>query len=84
MLNIRRCVASLSGSTLDMEELDTSSSEDEGRIASLLNRFKRWFLSHAQYLNFFTILLLASVSWIILVLYLILKLNRIVVSFLFE
>lgn len=53
--------ASLSGSTLDMEELDTSSSEDEGRIASLLNRFKRWFLSHAQYLNFFTILLLASV-----------------------
>lgn len=65
-----------------MEELDTSSSEDEGQIASLLNRLKRWFLSHAQYLNFFTILLLASVSQIMLVLYLILQLNREVVSLL--
>lgn len=50
---------------MDMEELNTSLSENEGRIAMLLNRSKRWFLSHAQYLNFFTILLLASVSQII-------------------
>lgn len=52
---------------MDMEELNTSLSENEGRIATLLNRSKRWFLSQAQYLNFFTILLLASVSQIILV-----------------
>ncbi|XP_017224685.1 vacuole membrane protein KMS1 [Daucus carota subsp. sativus] len=53
--------ASLSGEKMNLEELDTSLSKDEGRIATLLNKFKRWFLSHAQYLNFFTILLLASV-----------------------
>ncbi|KAK1387783.1 hypothetical protein POM88_015961 [Heracleum sosnowskyi] len=46
---------------MDMEEMNTSLPENEGRIATLLNRSKRWFLSHAQYLNFFTILLLASV-----------------------
>lgn len=56
---------------MDMEELNTSLSENEGRIATLLNRSKRWFLSHAQYLNFFTILLLASVSQIIPVPYLV-------------
>ncbi|KAJ0647403.1 hypothetical protein HanLR1_Chr15g0561471 [Helianthus annuus] len=42
------------------EELDASSSDNHG-FASILNRLKRWFLSHAQYLSFFTILVLASV-----------------------
>ncbi|KAH6768541.1 SNARE associated Golgi protein family [Perilla frutescens var. frutescens] len=51
--------ASLSGSP--MEELDASSTEEEGFISSRLTQIKRWFLSHAQYLNFFTILVLASV-----------------------
>ncbi|KAK1380047.1 Vacuole membrane protein KMS1 [Heracleum sosnowskyi] len=54
--------ASLSGGKLDaMEELSASSSKDDGWIATRLNQFKRWFLSHAQYLNFFTVLVLASV-----------------------
>ncbi|KAK4478083.1 hypothetical protein RD792_017348 [Penstemon davidsonii] len=54
--------ASLSGSTLDaMKELDTSSTEDDEIISTRLNQIKRWFLSHAQYLNFLTILILASV-----------------------
>ncbi|KAD4179807.1 hypothetical protein E3N88_28398 [Mikania micrantha] len=53
--------ASISGEKIDAaEELDASSSEDNG-VASNLNHMKRWFLSHAQYLNFFTILVLASV-----------------------
>lgn len=54
--------ASLSGGKVDaMEELDASSTGD-GFISTRLNRIKRWFLSHAQFLNFFTILVLASVS----------------------
>ncbi|XP_042065561.1 vacuole membrane protein KMS1-like isoform X2 [Salvia splendens] len=54
--------ASLSGSTVSaMEELDASSTGDEGFLSSLLSRMKRWFLSHAQYMNFFTILVLASI-----------------------
>lgn len=58
--------ASLSGSTVSaMEELDVSSKGDEGFISSRLNQMKRWFLSHAQYMNFFTILVLASVSSLI-------------------
>ena len=57
-------VASMPGSKLDvMEELDASSSEDNGIISTHLNQIKRWFLSHSQYLNFFTILVLASVSF---------------------
>ncbi|CAH1449715.1 unnamed protein product [Lactuca virosa] len=53
--------ASISGDKMDVtEELDASSSENNG-VASNLNHMKRWFLSHAQYLNFFTILVLASV-----------------------
>ncbi|XP_010522303.1 PREDICTED: vacuole membrane protein KMS2 [Tarenaya hassleriana] len=51
--------ASISGEK--MEELDTSSSEDSGFVATRLNRIKCWLLSHSQYLNFFTILVLASV-----------------------
>lgn len=46
-----------------LEELDVSSSENSGVIATRLNQIKRWFLSHSQYLNFFTILVLASVSF---------------------
>ncbi|KAM0070832.1 hypothetical protein Hdeb2414_s0001g00017851 [Helianthus debilis subsp. tardiflorus] len=42
------------------EELDASSSDNHG-FASILNLLKRWFLSHAQCLRFFTILVLASV-----------------------
>lgn len=53
--------ASISGDKMDAtEEVEASSSEDNG-VASNLNHMKRWFLSHAQYLNFFTILVLASV-----------------------
>ncbi|XVE66010.1 hypothetical protein DITRI_Ditri08aG0047300 [Diplodiscus trichospermus] len=54
--------ASLSGSKYDaMEELDASSSEDNGVIATHLKQIKRWLLSHSQHLNFFSILVLASV-----------------------
>ncbi|KAL2463811.1 Vacuole membrane protein KMS1 [Forsythia ovata] len=54
--------ASLSGGKLDaVEELNASSTEDNGFMAARLTQIKRWFLSHAQYLNFFTILVLASV-----------------------
>ncbi|KAF4367854.1 hypothetical protein G4B88_003333 [Cannabis sativa] len=54
--------ASMSGNRLDaMEELDGSSNEDSGFIATHLNKIKRWLLSHAQHLNFLTILVLASV-----------------------
>ncbi|XP_023000445.1 vacuole membrane protein KMS1-like [Cucurbita maxima] len=54
--------ARLSGSRSEaMEELDASSRETNGLISTYLNRIKRWFLSHAQHLNFLTILLLASI-----------------------
>ncbi|KAL6526552.1 meiotic spindle pole body protein Kms1 [Orobanche gracilis] len=50
--------ASLSGGKVNaMEQLDVSSRKDVGFISSV----KRWLLSHAQYLNFFTIVVLASV-----------------------
>ncbi|XP_039143721.1 vacuole membrane protein KMS1-like [Dioscorea cayenensis subsp. rotundata] len=53
--------ARLSGNKLDaMEELDTSS-KDDGFVSAFLKRLKRWFLNHSQHLNFFTILVLASV-----------------------
>lgn len=55
--------ASISGSRVDgMEDLDASSSEDSGFMATYLNRIKRWLLTHSQHLNFFTVLVLASVS----------------------
>lgn len=47
---------------MDMKELDTSSTDDDGFMSARLNQIKSWFLSHAQYLNFVTILVLASVS----------------------
>ncbi|XP_041000840.1 vacuole membrane protein KMS1-like [Juglans microcarpa x Juglans regia] len=54
--------ASISGSKLEaMQELDASPTEGKGFIASRLNQIKHWLLSHSQHLNFFTILVLASV-----------------------
>ncbi|KAK9287603.1 hypothetical protein L1049_016038 [Liquidambar formosana] len=51
-----------SGSEFDaMEELNASSTEDNGVIATYLTRIKRWLVLHTQHLNFFTILVLASV-----------------------
>ncbi|KAL4283403.1 hypothetical protein GQ457_16G028870 [Hibiscus cannabinus] len=44
-----------------MEELDASSSEKSGVIATHLKKIEGWLLSHSQHLNFFTILVLASV-----------------------
>ncbi|KAI3815512.1 hypothetical protein L1987_15183 [Smallanthus sonchifolius] len=53
--------ASISGGKADeLEELNSSTGDHNG-VHSNMDRLKRWFLSHAQYLNFFTILLLASV-----------------------
>ncbi|KAK9048690.1 hypothetical protein SSX86_032344 [Deinandra increscens subsp. villosa] len=53
--------ASISGGKADeLEELDSSTGDHNG-VSSNMRQLKRWFLSHAQYLNFFTILLLASV-----------------------
>lgn len=54
--------AQMSGSRIDpIEELDANATEDNGVVAHHLYSFKRWFLSHAQYLNFATVLVLASV-----------------------
>ncbi|KAL6581766.1 meiotic spindle pole body protein Kms1 [Orobanche minor] len=54
--------ARVSGGTIDaMEELSSSSTGDDGFVSARLVKIKHWFLSHAQYLNFFTILVLASV-----------------------
>jgi hypothetical protein len=41
-----------------MDAMDELDSEDKG----VLNQIKCWFFSHTQHLNFFTILVLASVS----------------------
>ena len=62
-LALKMFPASLSGSRVDgMEELEASPSEDSGFMAANLNRVKRWLLTHSQHLNFFTVLVLASVS----------------------
>ncbi|KAK6913922.1 SNARE associated Golgi protein [Dillenia turbinata] len=52
--------ASLAG-TSTVEELDDSSTDGNGFMARFLGRMKRWLLSHAQRLNFFTVFVLASV-----------------------
>ncbi|KMS95411.1 hypothetical protein BVRB_008510 [Beta vulgaris subsp. vulgaris] len=52
--------ASLSGSN-PMEKMDASPPQDNGIIGRHLNQVKHWLLSHSQYLNGWTILLLASV-----------------------
>jgi hypothetical protein len=60
----------MSGRKLDeLEELDASVS-GEGFLSSTLHRAKRWLMSHSQYLNFPTILLLASVSSFLVYIYL--------------
>lgn len=48
-----------------MEELEGSSGEDSGVIAHYMRKIKHWLLTHSQHMNFFTILLLASVSFIL-------------------
>ncbi|XVF06084.1 hypothetical protein REPUB_Repub06bG0017900 [Reevesia pubescens] len=54
--------ARVSGSKLDiMSDFDSSSAEDGGNTANHLKQIENWLLSHSQYLNFFTILVLASV-----------------------
>ncbi|KAF3332993.1 vacuole membrane protein KMS1-like isoform X1 [Carex littledalei] len=54
--------ASLSGSKIEaMEEFDVSSSKEGSGLSAKLDQAKRWLFSHAQHLNFFTILILASV-----------------------
>lgn len=54
--------ARISGSKLEaMEELDASLDENSGIIATRLTAIKHWLLTHSQHLNFFTILVLASV-----------------------
>ncbi|KAH9611886.1 hypothetical protein KSS87_003368 [Heliosperma pusillum] len=44
-----------------MEDLDASTAEDNGIVGRRLKQMKSWLLSHSQYLNFWTILLLASI-----------------------
>lgn len=52
----------MSGEKLEvMKDLDSSSTEDSGIVSNRLNQIKLWLLSHTQYLNFLTILVLASV-----------------------
>lgn len=55
--------ASLSGSKIEaMEEFDVSTSKEGGSgLSAKLDQAKRWLFSHSQHLNFFTILILASV-----------------------
>lgn len=55
--------AQISGSKLNAaEEPDVSLKEDGGAKPGCLKKIKFWLLSHSQHLNFFTILVLASVS----------------------
>ncbi|CAI9762160.1 unnamed protein product [Fraxinus pennsylvanica] len=54
--------AKISGGKVNaIEEIDASPTKDNGFMRARLVQIKHWFLSHAQYLNFFTILVLASV-----------------------
>lgn len=60
------CTARISGSELDaVEGLNVSSSSSssmvDGSTPSTMDRLKIWLFNHSQYLNFFTIFLLASV-----------------------
>jgi hypothetical protein len=57
--------ARLSGSeSKAVKELDSAASKEDGLVSSTLNRTKHWLLSHSQHLNFFTILILASVGFL--------------------
>ncbi|KAJ0966297.1 hypothetical protein J5N97_027435 [Dioscorea zingiberensis] len=54
--------ARLSGSKVEtMEELDATSSKEDGILSDLLKKTKRWLFSHSRHLNFLSILALASV-----------------------
>ncbi|KAK6915578.1 SNARE associated Golgi protein [Dillenia turbinata] len=54
--------ARISGGKLEaMQELDSPTKKDCGVIANHLQQITKWFFSHSQHLNFFTILVLASV-----------------------
>ncbi|KAH9301863.1 hypothetical protein KI387_013446 [Taxus chinensis] len=54
--------AHLSGKNLKaLEELNATVDEGSGALSVWLNRLKRWAFSKSQHLNFFTILVLASV-----------------------
>ncbi|KAL9379002.1 hypothetical protein Peur_027484 [Populus x canadensis] len=55
--------ASMSGSKLEvMKEFGCFSAEDHNTVmATHMKQIKNWLLSHSQYLNFFSILVLASV-----------------------
>ncbi|GJZ21168.1 hypothetical protein Tco_0558207 [Tanacetum coccineum] len=48
-----------SGKSDELEEFNNSTGDHNGSSSNIDN-IKRWLLSHSQYLNFFTILLLAS------------------------
>ena len=50
-------------------KLEAPSTEENGFISTRLNQIKHWLLSHSQHMNFFTILVLASVSLDLLWLY---------------
>ncbi|KAG6751611.1 hypothetical protein POTOM_043808 [Populus tomentosa] len=56
-------VSSMSGSKLEvMKEFESFSAEDHNTVmATHMKQIKNWLLSHSQYLNFFSILVLASV-----------------------
>ncbi|KAJ6397556.1 hypothetical protein OIU77_018549 [Salix suchowensis] len=54
--------ASMSGSKLEvMKEFESSEEEENTIMATQMKQIKNWLLSHLQYMNFFTILVLASV-----------------------
>ncbi|XP_010905216.1 vacuole membrane protein KMS1 [Elaeis guineensis] len=54
--------ARLSGRKVDaIDELDAASSKEDRFISASLKQIKHWLLSHSQHLNFFIILILASV-----------------------
>lgn len=58
-----KIAASISGREGElMEDLDSASKEDTGIISNHLKQIKMWLISNRQYLNFFTILVLASVN----------------------
>ncbi|KAL4588340.1 hypothetical protein LXL04_001224 [Taraxacum kok-saghyz] len=54
---ISRAASISGGNAEEIEEINNSTGDNNGRSSNM----KRWFLSHAQYLNFFSILLLASI-----------------------
>nr|GEW94350.1 vacuole membrane protein KMS1-like [Tanacetum cinerariifolium] len=55
---ISRAASISSGKSDELEEFNNSTGDHNGSSSNIDN-IKRWLLSHSQYLNFFTILLLA-------------------------